>query len=813
MALVTSRTGLSQGTSSLAATDVAWTSSAGANTVLTSGALMPNYSVNEIFEVRSSPIAGNNGLYIATGSPTASSLPCTKIFGAAPIDDAAEAVEFLGTGGGSPDKSMFIDAQGLGVAIIEQGNVDAAGVVGQATYSFLMQEYKDDSYLIANAPFPMLAIDSDAGKYIIGQDISGNNNGFNWLDDNATAVEIRTRKMHRNMGWDEVNAGGITTARSVGVTTLGVFENALDTAYYQFGNDTTVDDTVDFTFSDAVNEAVEFYKEQAQPGSLNIATTTITRTGGSFITEGYKVGGQVTIRAAEDAGNNATFLLTAVSATVLTTTGLTANAADTTAILAVDNGNAMTLRLRVRDADPKGKTFAQADLTSAGKLVLGNFVYAFPLANGADQKIDVTDVGIDANSDGIPDVAPYTGMSITFLAAPTARTDLVGGSANFGIIIDGNLGTSQEAFEFVQWSLRSTGGNGTGDIDDDGDTAIGRAMDGLARFVGDTGEFGTPDGLNFPTNPNGGGSGVYVDNLAAVSKNSVIFYDNTNAPLQFPETIQVTLDFNQIALDDSEVEYDLFYDRTVRSSPTGVTLTATTDVLAGTGLPNTAGVGVGSYIRIAGLADATMDGVYQIVTETTPGASWVVARYDGAVITTVGSSTPTMDINCVDTPDFIHVHTNVRAAGTASLAPVGTAVISFTAPDTIADTQSLFGGFVSGDIIQIEGTTAQDGTYTVDTAVAGTITLVEQTITTESTATSNSITKIVSGVNPSIDYSFSYDFSNNSQGDRSGTAQVEVKAKAVGAAGAQYVQSSVASIVTGTPLTIPVAPATERNYA
>ena len=95
----------------------------------------------------------------------------------------------------------------------------------------------------------------------------------------------------------------------------------------------------------------------------------------------------------------------------------------------------------------------------------------------------------------------------------------------------------------------------------------------------------------------------------------------------------------------------------------------------------------------------------------------------------------------------------------------------------------------------------------------GTITLVEQTITTESTATSNSITKIVSGVNPSIDYSFSYDFSNNSQGDRSGTAQVEVKAKAVGASGAQYVQSSVASIVTGTPLTIPVAPATERNYA
>ena len=472
MSLVTSRTGLSQGTSSLAATDVAWTSSSGANSTLTSGGLMPNYSANEIFEIRSSPIAGNNGLYIATGSPTASNLPCTKIFGANPIDDAAEAVEFLGTGGGSPDKSVFIDAQGLGVALIEQGNVDAAGVVGQATYSFLMQEYKNDSYLIANAPFPMLAIDSDAGKYIIGQDISGNNNGFNWLDDSATAVTIRTRKMHRNMGWDEVNAAGITTARSVGVTTLGVFESSADTAYYQFGNDTTVDDTIDFTFSDAVNEAVEFFKLIGDLSGDTPAfgsTTTFTRASGDFVADGFKVGGQITI--SNSTSNDGTYELSVVSATSMTiTTTWTAEAISTTEI-AVDNDNAMTLRLRVRDGDPKGKTFAQADLGSAGKLILGNFVYAFPLANGSDQKLDITDAGIDVSSSGAADQAPYSGMSITYHSSPQARTDLVGGSADFGIIIEGNDGTSQQVFEFIQWSLRSTGGNGTGDIDADADTA------------------------------------------------------------------------------------------------------------------------------------------------------------------------------------------------------------------------------------------------------------------------------------------------------------------------------------------------------
>jgi hypothetical protein len=972
MPLVTSRTELSQGTSDLTVTDAAWGSSSGNSTIISSAGLnLTVYNLDDIFEVRGSPIAGNNGLYICTDNPsTTGALGCDKIFGANPVNDTAEAVEFLGTGGGTPDKSVFIDVQGKGIAIIEQGNVDAAGVVGQAIYSFIMQEFKDDDFLIANAPFPMLAIDSDAGKYIIGQDISGNNNGFNWADESTVTANapIRTRKMLRNAGWDEVDANGITTARYVGVVTLGTFEDTLDRAYYQFGNDTTVDDTVDFTFTDAVNESVQFFERladgavgtsmaisadgrqltrsdggnwrtdgflvggqiqirdaenatsnstfllkavddsvngaitcgraaDAASGLVITATTTITRAdGGSWVDEGFYVGGVIVLDNSEDVGNDGTHTIATVTDTVITTTGLTNNADDTTMTVgpfdpagtpdtvmnaSVNNDNELTLKLRIRDGDPKGKTFSQANLASAGKEVLGNFVYAFPLANASDQKIDATDSTITTsapyvaaetsnhtggsvtagsalfteitdtpfagaagdvgelitiqagNNIGMYEIVTFgttstatvdraftttessivwqfrsKGMTVTYHATPQVRTDLVGGAANFGIIVDGNNGTSQEVFEFIQYKLRTLG-----DIDNDADTAVGRTMDGLARFVGDTGEFGTPDGLTFPRNPDGGGSGVYVDNLNSASKNDVIFYDNTNTGLQFPETIQVTLDFNQIALDDSAVEYDLFYDRTVRTSPTGVTLTTGTDVLAGTGLPNTTSVGVGSYVRVAGLADATMDGVYQIVTETTPGASWVVARYDGVAITTVGSSTPTMDIFCVDTPDAKHVHTNVRAAGTASLAPTGTAVIDFTAPDLIDDTQSLFGSFATGMLIEVEGSTDNNGIYTIDTAAAGQIQTIEQTITTEATATSHSVTEIVSGVDPSVDYSFSYDFSNNSQGDRTGTPSVFVKAKAIGATGAQYVQSTVASIVTGTPLTIPLAPATERNYA
>lgn len=814
MALVTSRTSLSQGAETTES--VAFTASSGANTTLT-GTGLPVVAADDFFEIRLSPITGNNGLYIATGTPTTSSVSCTKVFGSDPTNDTSESVTWLGDT--TTYKSVFFDTTNNGsCAILEKGNVSSDGVTGQAIYSFAMQEWKDDDFLIANSPFPMLSIDADAGKYIIGQDISGNNNGATWLD-NVTH-SIRTRKLLRNAGWDEVNATGVTIARYVGVITLGSFEDtANDTAYYQFGTDTTVDDTVDFDFAGPVNEAVQFYDligDLSGDTPTYGSTSTITRATGSFITDGFKVGNQVTV--INSTSNDGTYVLTAVAALTLTVTGtpFTVEAWGASEI-AVDNDNAFTVRLRVRDADLKGKTFSQANLDTIDKTALGNFIYSFPLANGADQKIDVTDVGIDSDSNGVADVSPYSGMSITYHATPQARTDLVGGSVNFGIIVEGNNGTSQQIFEFIQWSLRSTGGFGSGDIDADADTAIGRTMDGLAEFIGDTGHFGvTGGGLNFPNNPDGGGSGVYVDNLNALSKNDVVFYDNLNAPKTFPETIAVTLDFNQIAIDDTTTEYDLFYDRTIRTTVADLVLTQTTDVItsATTALPQNAEIVVGSYVRLAGMTEATMDGVYQILVINTPGASWDVVRYDGTTIITSSTASVTVDQNCIDTPDAVLVHTNVRTAEVNEPLNPGSAVLSFTAPDTITDSANTLGVFSSGMIIQIEGTTGNDGIYEVDTAAAGTLTTIEQTIVTEAAGVDDTgvITEAVSGL-ASADIVFSYDFDNNEQGGRTVSTTTYVKGKAIGSTGAQYYQSTVADIESGTPETIPLTPATERNYA
>ena len=904
MALVTSRTQLSQG-SVLSVDTAAWAAGTGADIQINTGTNnnLPALAVGEFFEVRDHSLAVNNGLYVVvTVNTSTDSYECDKVSGLAPTTSAAETVTTLGATGASTEKSIFFDTAALGVYILEQGNVDADGVVGQAIYSFAMQEWKDDNFLIANGSFPMLAIDSDAGKYILGQNAAGENTGWNWVD--VTGQSIRTRKLVRNMGWDEVNASGVTTARYANVTTLGTFEDpANDTAFYQFGTDTTVDDTVDFDFAGPVNESVQFFEYLAD-GSINGGTgIAIDATGrdltrsdggnwrtdgfivggkivirdaeqsvndnlspdtgftpgflisvvqnsvdgiltvgtdasptategfdfvdggggndsivrndnGSWLAEGYFVGGNITVSSATTVANDGDYTILAVSATTIevATASFTADTDDNTAefgpILdtgtpdttmnaSINNDNAFRVGLRVRDADPNGKTFGEANLASAGRTALGNFIYAFPLANATDLKITATDATITGS-------APWNAMTITFHSTPQSRSGLVGGSFDFGIIVDGNNGTAEEVFEFIQWSLRQLT-----DIDNDGDTAIGRTIGLMARFVGDTLEVGSGDGgLTFPVNPDGGGSGVYIDNLNSSSSNDVRFYDNTGTQRQNPETIAVTLDFNQVAIDDTTTEYDLFYDRTIRTNVTDFVLgTAGGGQItsAGSNLPNNAELGVGSYVRVSGLTagDEPMNGVYQVTAETTPGDDWTVVRYDGATIVAVASTTVDIDQNCVDTPDAIIVHTNVSITATT---------ISFTAPDTIDDSGNGFGIFSAGDIIEVEGTTSNDGIYEIDTQAVGQLTTIEQTLTTEGAGGSFTITKIVSGL-ANADFTFSYDFDGNTQGGRTVSTNTFVVGKAIGSTGSQYISSPVQTIQSGTPLTIPLFAQTERNYA
>lgn len=660
MALINDPDNLFQGASTAVANG-AWGAPTGRTVAITSGtAALPAISAGDFFEVRDHSQAVNNGLYKETGgSPTTSSITADKVSGSPPVTASAEAVTFLGNN--ATKKNIFWDTAARKIYLLEKNGLDASGVLGQTVYSKAMIDWKDDAFLIANAPFPMLCIDADAGKYIVGQDASGNFSGWTWGDDGT--YSIRTRKLLRNMGWSEVDANGVTKAIYPGFVTLGAFEDPTnDKAYYQFGSDTTVNDTVDFTFAGPVNEAVKTFEEIGNPATCTFATSsTITRASGSFVTDGYKKGGRVTVRNATNPANNGTYTLTAVAALTLTVSGTPfATGADTTAQLAVNNLNKVTLRLRIRDADVNGKTFAQANLASGGETVLSNRVFKFPLANATDLKITATDATIDGSS-------PYTGMTLTYYATPQSMGGsgvLVGGPYNFGIVVDANNGTNQQVYEWVQRQLRKTA-----DIDADADVGIGRAMDGLMRFVGDLLEVGSTDGgLSFPTNPDGGGSGVFISNLNAASKNFTRFYDNTGAVRSFPVSVPITLDFNATLEGDTLAKYTLFFDRTIHTTVADLVITAGTGAngtitSAGANLPNNAELTAGDYVRVSGLigADAAMNGVYFISTETTPGSSWAVTRYDGATVTTTGSASASVDQHAVDTPDAVIVQDDTLA--------------------------------------------------------------------------------------------------------------------------------------------------------
>jgi hypothetical protein len=772
-------------------TDAVWGTPSGAVVGITSaGSNLPAVVIGQKFIVRNHITAANNGTYIVRAITTVGGNWTAEMVdqGLTPASAAAENCDF--------------DTDPLGI--------DHTGANGQPIYSRMMIDWKDDNFLIKNAPFPMLTIDADAGKYLIGQDGSGNSSGWNWRD--VPTFGIRTRKMVRNMGWSEVNSVGAVTRQYAGIRTLGAFEdNARDLAYFQFGTDTTVDDTVNFEFGGPVDEAILCFDatvtraQAALSGyDFNNAGDTIDRNdGGSFITDGYKVGSRVIVANAETPADNGTYRCTVVAALTLTVENLDGSAItfsntldDNSATLDLDNRFEITNRLRPRDDDANGKTFGQAKLADAGDLNLSNRVFKFPLATATDLKIAATDATIDGS-------VPYTGMSITFHATGQSRGGLVGGPYNFGIIIAGNNGTNQEIYEFVQRQLRLTT-----DIDADADTAIGRTIDGLMRFVGDELQAGSTDGgLTFPTNPDGGGSGVFIDAVNAVDANNGIFYDNLGLARAKPETISVTLDFNQTLIDDTVAESDLFYDRTIRTSVSDLVVNAGgTITSAGANLP-VLDVGNGAYIRLDGLAggDAAMNGVFQVVTETSQ-SSWTVTRYDGAAMATTSSAAVNVDEHPINTPDAIIVDTNNLIDATT---------ISFTATNTIGDTGSGFGIFSIGDRLRIEGAGAGTNAgkiVTVATVIAGTITTEEAIIDTQAAGSQVVLTQIAS-VDATVDFTFSYDFDGNVQGGRTVSTTTFVKAKAIGQDTAQYTESTVQSIVSGTPLTVPLVSQQERNFA
>lgn len=427
MPLIIDPDDLSQGAVTVVA-DAVWGTPAGPVVTITSaGSNFPTLGAGDFFEIRTHSQPENNGLYLETGgTPTTGSITATKQTGANPVVAGSESIDFLGNSAAAAnEKSVHINTGASEIWLLQQGNLSVDGVTFQALYSFLKEEWKDDDLLIP-FPFPMVAITPE--QFELGDD-------WNFAADSD-------RQLVRTGGWRELDANANIIREYSGIVTLGNFEdNVNDNAHFQQGNDPTdPSGATDFVFAGPVNEAILVFEENydASVNTLTFADAnpdTMSRASGSWITDGYRVGAQVTVRNAANATNNGTYVIDVMTALVLTVSavgggdaGLVAST-DTQALVAKDFRNALRVFLRVRDADPNGKTFAQQDLADIGVTVLDNKVFRFPLSNATDLKIVETDANIDT-------LSPFTEVRLRYLDAAFNQEIDSTTKRDFGIVVD-----------------------------------------------------------------------------------------------------------------------------------------------------------------------------------------------------------------------------------------------------------------------------------------------------------------------------------------------------------------------------------------
>lgn len=185
----------------------------------------------------------------------------------------------------------------------------------------------------------------------------------------------------------------------------------------------------------------------------------------------------------------------------------------------------------------QGKVYAFGDLIMDQSIAQLTYKkYALPLSNALDLKIAETDVNIAAD-------APYTGMSITWHDTPVTRT-IGAETPEFSIIIDGNQGTAEEIYEFVQWSLRQTT-----DIDADGTgEQRGDIAEEMLVFVGST----------LKTKLTSAG-GVFIDDFQSIDTNRLVFVDDAGDEKEFPYVAAGSIAFNDNIRNDASAKYWMFF--------------------------------------------------------------------------------------------------------------------------------------------------------------------------------------------------------------------------------------------------------------
>lgn len=186
-------------------------------------------------------------------------------------------------------------------------------------------------------------------------------------------------------------------------------------------------------------------------------------------------------------------------------------------------------------------------LTELALTTLTARIFTFPLSTLTDLKISVADTGIDANADNTADVAPYSGIAISWGTASVDVGDGGGSQPYNRAVIDANGATLQQVHEWAAWLVRRPG-----DIDPGAGTRNGALEAALTRYLGD--RLITAQGIAIVDY-----TPIDVNNI-----NSEVTFTDSNGvsrtPLNPDFVSQLTLIFNDVLIASANAEYWVYLD-------------------------------------------------------------------------------------------------------------------------------------------------------------------------------------------------------------------------------------------------------------
>lgn len=409
---------------------------------------------------------------------------------------------------------VFIDTVNKKIQLRVTGALTIHGVTLKCLYSFLKEEWKENANLI-QFPFPMTPITDEQFEFF---------NGWNLDNANTTGSENQnSAQLVRTGGWavKKYDSGSDTNGNDIerwaSVITLGALGDettSTDQVYYLQENSESSANTFNFKLTGPVNQAVQFYRDDAGDG---VGTSP-------------------------------------------------------------DYNYSQFLKLFCREWGKTYASSAAGSLASAtggdiGVTTLTYQAYRFPLTNAADAKITALGVS-EANANGA--ISPYNNMNIKWYNLGQEKTGFFSPStAYFKVIIDGDVSNSvdnpskEQIYAFTQAKLRNTVNinSSTGTGEEDATVKIGKVVSEKLRFIGDD---------LYTLGQTANNEGVFIDDTKTSDVNNFRFWGysaNTGGTeyreIRYPFTAVLTLNFGENLQNDNNAIYKVFFTNNLAGSANG----------------------------------------------------------------------------------------------------------------------------------------------------------------------------------------------------------------------------------------------------